>query len=91
MLSVVKTAFVLDEHLLQQAAFEGLGVGDLLGHAFDLPVQGREEVREFSLFGEGRTRNSELPNALKIQSFASTPALSLVDQLLTEVRTQKQL
>ena len=52
-LSVVKTAFVLDEHLLQQAAFEGLGVGDLLRHAFDLTVQRREEVRDLGLFGEG--------------------------------------
>ena len=35
-LSVVKTAFVSDEHLLQEAVFEGLGVGDLLRHALDL-------------------------------------------------------
>ena len=59
-LSVVKTAFVLDEHLLQQAAFEGLGVGDLLRHAFDLTVQCREEVRDLGLFGEGRQSQRRL-------------------------------
>ena len=51
--SVVKTAFVFDEHLLPQAAFELLVLGDLLRHAFDLTVQGREEVRDLGLFGEG--------------------------------------
>ena len=39
--SVVKK-LGLHEHLLQQAAFEGLGVGDLVGHAFDLAVEGGE-------------------------------------------------
>jgi hypothetical protein len=41
---VLKNELVSDKHLLQQAAFEGLGVRDLLGHAFDLAVEGGEEV-----------------------------------------------
>ena len=42
-----------DEHLLKQPFFEGLGVDDLLGHAFDLAVEGGEEVGDLGLFFHG--------------------------------------
>jgi hypothetical protein len=48
------------KHLLQQAAFEGLGVDDLLGHVFDLAVEGGEEVRDLGLFGKGWNREQHI-------------------------------
>ena len=41
----------LHKHLLEQPFFEGLGVGDLVGYAFDLAVERGEEVGDFGLFG----------------------------------------
>ena len=40
----------LDKHLLEEAAFEGLGLGDLGGDAFDLAVDGGKEIGDLGLF-----------------------------------------
>lgn len=47
---------------MEQAAFEGLGLGDLGGDAFDCAVDGGEEVGDFGLFVKTRKPNYELPN-----------------------------
>jgi len=47
------------EHLLEQPALEGLGLGDLGGDAFDLAVEGGKEIGDLSLFGEGGTLNAD--------------------------------
>ena len=42
--SVVRYAFMLDKHLLPQAASEGLGEFKLLSHAYDLAGRGWNEI-----------------------------------------------
>lgn len=59
-----------NEHLLEEAAFEGLGLGDLGGYGFDFAVEGGEEVGDFGLFGEGGLWDFEEPNTLKVALLA---------------------
>ena len=40
----------LHKHLLEQFAFEGLGLGNLGRDAFDLAVDGGKEIRYLGLF-----------------------------------------
>ena len=46
----------LNKHLLEQPAFEGLGLGDLGGDAFDFAVDGGEEIGDLRLLDEAAAR-----------------------------------
>ena len=51
---IVEELNKLDKHLLEKAAFEGLGLGDLGGDAFDLAVDDGKKIGDFVLFVRGR-------------------------------------
>ena len=42
---------ILSSAMLEQALFEGLGLGDLGSDAFDLAVDGGKEIGDLGLFG----------------------------------------
>ena len=68
-----------DKHLLEQPFLEGLGVGDLVGHAFDLAVEGGEEVGDLGLFCQAGKSNGELSNLLRTDMRDSGTSFDLID------------
>lgn len=80
------------KHLLKQPAFEGLGEGDLAGHAFDLAVEGGEEVGDFGLFGDRRRHdNSRISKCVLAHVVSSAPSTLGGDLVPGERRAQQEV